>query len=125
MTLPALILLLKIRKVQRSNDGWAWIDDESYTITTVTEGNVFGESKRNTIKLANKWDSLFSIIEYLQAEGLLEFREKTNHIRLNHKGYHYFQSVVLSFLLKSIVVPIIVALGTTLITLWIQAQCLK
>lgn len=125
MTLPALMLLLEIRKAQRSNDGWAWIDEESYAITTVTEGNVFGESKRNTINLANKWDSLLSTIEYLRTENLLEFDQTTNHIKLNHKGYYYFQSVVLSFLFKSIVVPIIVALGTTLITLWIQAQCPK
>lgn len=120
MTFPALILLHKIRKAQRSEGGWAWIDDEAHTITTVVEGNLFGENKRNTISLAKKWDSIDSILEYLQSEGLLEYERLHGHLRLNHKGYHYFQDVVGGFLLKSVVVPIVVAFVTTLITLWIQ-----
>lgn len=100
------------------------MDEDDHTLTTVVENTALGISKRNTISVAGKWDSIDSTADYLQAEGLLEY-EKQGYLRLNHKGYYYLQSVVLSFIAKSIVVPLLVALATTLITLWIQARCPK
>ena len=64
-----------------------------------------------------------SIIQQLVNDGYLELLNRGNDFKLTHKGLHRkaFQWIeVKHFLLKSVIVPIVVAAVTALVTLWLQ-----
>lgn len=124
MTIQALIFLHQIKTVQQSELGTIWIDDEKKEMQTVIDEENCIPLKPKAISLKRKWQSVDSMTDYLQQEGLLE-QPHRGYYFLTHQGYHYTQTVIsslLRFLLTSIAVPVAVAFLTTLITLWIQGS---
>lgn len=68
---------------------------------------------------------IHGLIKYLVDEGCLEYayENNTNFFKLTHKGLHRHQITIqnaLDFLCRSIIVPIVVSLATTLLTLWLN-----
>jgi len=117
MTIQTLIFLHQIKYVQMSESGEVWIDEDNKKMVTVIDDP---DSSRKTCSLARKWHAVDSMSRYLEEENLLDYNGALGYMHLNFKGYHYIQAVIVDFLLKSIAVPILVAVATTLITLWLQ-----
>lgn len=115
----SFIFLHQIKKAQRSELGTVHIDVENKVMKTVIDEGVCTASEQVVINLSKKWKSVDSITDYLQEENLLE-RIRPGQFFLAHRGYHYIQAIIIDFLFKSILVPIIVALLTTLATLWVK-----
>ncbi len=116
MTLQALQLLSDLKTVQSHEDGQIWLDVDKKQLTTVIEYPGFGCI---TLSLSHKWNSVLPILEYLQEKELLR-KHSPVYYSLTHSGYHYTQTIVssaISFLMKSICVPIGISILTTLITL--------
>ena len=66
---------------------------------------------------------LKSIIDYLIELGYLKQGYNKYTFSLTHKGLHPYEVVwqeIKSFLLKSILVPVVVSTATTLLTLWLK-----
>lgn len=119
MTIQSFIFLHQIKKVQRSELGTIRIDAEQKTMQTRIDEESCASLDQVTIDLSKKWKTVDNLTDYLQDEGLLE-RVRYGEFYLSHKGYHYVQAIIFNFLFKSIAVPIVVALITTLVTLWLQ-----
>lgn len=65
------------------------------------------------------------IIQQLANDGYLAFLDRGNGFKLTHKGLHRkaFEWIeIKQFLLKSVIVPIVVAAITALVTLWLQGS---
>lgn len=69
-------------------------------------------------------NEISSIVSQLGKDGYLEFTVNEYHFVLTQKGLHPYAfqwESIKEFLLKSVAIPVIVALITTLITLWLQS----
>ena len=116
MTFQAYTLLIKLKKVQITESGSIWFDDDNKKMITVIETK---NAKRVSVDFSKKWHTLPSTLSYLQSCGLLK-KYNTDHCRLTHSGYYYTQTLIsslISFLIKSIGVSIATSILTTLISL--------
>ena len=98
-------------------DGMVYIASGEKTLKTVVE---VGAPCRSW-ECGRNLDELGPMIEYLVEKKLLT-HPQAEYLHLTYSGYHYTQTLVtmlFSFLFRSIAVPILVAIATTLITLWI------
>ncbi len=119
MTFQAYKLLTDLKKTQIAEDGQIWLDADNMLMMTVMETN---NSKCIVINLSKKWNSLYSTLDYLRSQGLLN-KHTATYYSLTHAGYHYNQTIctnICSFLLKSIFVPITVSAFTTVVLLMIE-----
>ena len=115
MTYQAYILLRQLKKVQKKEDGAIWVDEPDRKITTVVTFN----DPAKSINLSKKWGSFYPTLNYLREQNLVE-KIGSCHYSLTYSGYHYIQtaiSSVLSFLFRSVLVPVAVSIITTLIVL--------
>lgn len=123
MTIQSLVLLHRLIRVQKNEHGSIWMDEENRKICTVIEQG----QKPLCINLSKIWLSVRPRMSYLMSKGLLE-QTGSSHYSLTHSGFHYFQTLAasaLSFLVKSVAVPIVVAFLTALITTVITTSLLK
>lgn len=119
MTIQALIFLSRLRFVQMSEENTVYFCSGQKTFHTIVEA----DSPRRSWKCKRSLNELTSMIEYLVDEKLLT-HPQPEYLHLTYRGYHYIQTLVtlfLAFLLRSIVVPILVSVATTLVTLWITS----
>lgn len=117
MTLQAILFLHRFKSVQMQENGSVWLDAENKLIQTVKTSPT---APSKTYPLTKQWDSVFSIIDYLESKKLL-MQTGSAYFSLTHAGFHYLQNIlsnIAKFLLKSVLVPIVVAILTTLISLW-------
>lgn len=71
------------------------------------------------------WNSLDAALEYMAAKDLLHCWASHDMIQLTFKGFHCKQLLIsgfFAFLAKSVIVPIVVSILTTLIVLWIRTK---
>lgn len=69
-------------------------------------------------------NEIFGIIEYLIEKNYLAYSINNYHFYLTQCGLHPLQcklDTLKMFLLKSVLVPVIVSLGTTLLTLFVKS----
>lgn len=117
LTIQALIFLCRARRVQMSEDGEIFINEDTRKIATVCEKG----GPRIEIAVGKSSEELAPLLMYLEADGLVKIQGPC-YFNLTYSGYHYIQTLissVLKFLLTSIAVPIIVAFLTTIISLWL------
>ena len=119
ITIDGLKLLLKIRKIQRYEDG-----------------NIYINFKEKTIR-ASLWNDDSNLREIICYENERKFEKTLNHLEkynwisflqdldeekvytANHQSWHLLQIVGWCFL-KSVLIPIIVSVLTTLIVLMLE-----
>lgn len=121
MTFQALVFLFKIQKAQMRPDNEVYINYQTGTVKAIVDKGE--KAKAITIKRLLK--NVPDIVEYLRDNGYLNANENLNVIHLVQKGYYYKQNeiwIVLSFLLRSIFVPIVVAAITAYITVMITVR---
>lgn len=124
MTLQEVVLLNKLKKVQQTEAYCIEIDNLNCMISTC----LCDKEVIKTISLDSQWDSVFSRVFSLEKKGYLSIVEEKSEtwsfiVKLTHDGFHYLQTLMLraaDSLTKSVVLPIIVAIATTLLTLWIR-----
>lgn len=115
MTWQAMKFLYDFKKVQRTEDGVVWFDNDTKSMYTVIESD-----QEITVKdLSKQWSSISSMRLYLIEKGYME-NQNMDYYFLTHSGFHYYQtlfSLFLAFLTNSIGVPIITSILTTLVSL--------
>lgn len=117
MTFQAYCFLRKMKKAQRQPDGDVYIDFEGLEMMTVVEKG----QPRTVVPIRQYKNSICSILDYLKQEKLI-VQLGLEHFKLPQAGYYYLQTLLSGlarFLLGSVLVPIVVAIITTLITLWL------
>lgn len=120
MTLPAYRFLRKMKKAQRKADGQIYIDFDRLQMKTVIDQ---GEPQTEVSIYAFR-HSLHSILDYLEKEDLITQHE-FECFQVTQSGYCYSQTLLSDvgrFLLMSVLVPIAVAVITTLITMGISGS---
>ena len=123
MTYQERDLLMKIKKAQKREDKSVEIDELSNLIST----DGVSERERIDIDLSKSWDSVKNRIYGLEKQGFLNILPENPDtgnicVHLTHSGFHYWQTTlnqICSFLLKSVLVPIVVAFLTALFTVLI------
>lgn len=116
MTFQAYTLLIKLKKVQVTESGSIWFDDDNKKMMTVIETQ---NAKKVSVDFSKKWHTLPSTLSYLQSCGFLE-KYHADYCSLTHSSYYYTQTLIsslISFLIKSIGVSIATSILTTLISL--------
>lgn len=120
MTVQAFCFLIRAKRVQRSKELAVRVDDGSRTMQTVSLSGK--EIKASVAKVKETSSEMYPMLQYLQNKGhVIMYGRKT--FSLTHSGFFYVQSIVsdiVSFLFKSIIVPIVVSVVTTLIALWLN-----
>lgn len=112
MTKQAHSVLRKLRKAQITENGEVFINFTDMTACTCHAEN----EPCVTVDLSDYRDSLDSILGYLTEQGYLR-KLYTDYYSVRHPGFHVAQtrwSAFCSFLVQSIVTPIIVTILTTL-----------
>lgn len=121
MTIQAFRLLRFLKSVQISEMNLVYLDYENQKAETIT-----AESHKEVQKAMKKYyHFLTPTLEFLANDGFIKIVHPDNYhiIQVLHPGWHYIQSLMnqlLKFIAKSVIVPILVAFFTTLITLWLQ-----
>jgi len=130
-TFQAHCLLRKLKKAQVKED-----NNIAIILSTMKAGVIVhqGEERETPIVDISEFKgSLRSILPYLQEKNYIQYseeklgREEIISVRVCHAGWHIWQTLfykVLSFLFRSIAVPIVVAFLTSLVTV-IAAEVLK
>lgn len=112
MTKQAHSVLRKLRKAQITENGEIFIDFSDMTASTCHSGS----EPCVTVDLSDYRNSLSSILGYLTEQGYLR-KLYTDYYSVRHPGFHVGQTrwaAFCSFLVQSIVTPIIVTILTTL-----------
>lgn len=116
MTIQSLIILNELRKIASSTDTLlSFVSDAPYICIFENPDVFFDYSKYS--------NEIQSIIKHLIDNGYLVTGFNEMNFQLTQKGLHPFQaiiSMIISFLFRSILVPIVVAILTTLVTLWLK-----
>lgn len=120
MTIQALIILSKLKKIQMNEAGTVYFDRDNLTFSTVHEEN----APAVEISVKNWRYSLGSILAYLKKCDLVILGGPLGeYVQVTHKGWHIWQTALSRFawfLFSSILVPVVVSAVTSLITLWIN-----
>ena len=120
MTIPALILLFKMKKAQISEAGTFYIDNEKWFLGTVRDSE---NSPMLKVSIQKQEHSFYPTTEFLIKQGLVKTESPFYIYSVTHEGWYIWQTAVsrlLMFLFSSILVPIIVSAITTLVALWIN-----
>lgn len=117
-TIQSLRLLHRLKKAQGDEQCKVYINTEDLTARRVTETS----EARECVSLSGFETSLGSTLNFLQRKGALSYVKYSVHpdiyCHVSHDGYHLFQwstQTALSFLFKSVLVPIVVAAITAFI----------
>lgn len=118
MTIQAYKFLRLIQKIQIREEYCVEFDTFSKYITTAKCKKV----EEKTAELQNNWKLCF---DYLNEKGLVVVKENQNEdglfiSQLTHTGFHYQEEIIsrfLAFMTKSIIVPVVVSIITTIITI--------
>lgn len=119
MTIQALWLLGRLKYVQRYKDAYFAIDDETSTIKTM----YVAQKDIRKAKLIGYRNSLESTLDHLADHKYIELVDGGG--RVLHAGWHWGQITAgkfANFLFRSVAVPVVVALLTTLITMWLSGS---
>lgn len=123
MTFQASMLVRKLKRVQQSEAFSIEIDDMCSMFST------YGCDKANVINFSaeKKWEDYKNYIGYLIKSGYVVVEEENDLgnrvIKLTHDGFHFGQISfirALKTISKSVFLPIIVSVITTLVTIWIK-----
>lgn len=120
MTIPALIMLFKMKKAQIDEDGTFYIDDEKLFLGTVLDTE---NSPMVKVSIQKQKHSFYPIVEYLMKRHLVKEESPLYIYSVTHDGWYILQTALsrlLSFLFSSILVPIAVSAITTIVALWIN-----
>ena len=112
MTLHAARLLRKLKKAQQTENNTVFIDGTGLKARTQPHN----AQACVEVSLKAYKTSLIPTLKYLDAEGLVEYR--ATFTQVTSKGWHYRQELAwafCAFLAKSVLVPIIVSLATSVI----------
>lgn len=120
MTIQELFLLHNLRKAQQQEDQNVEIDELNSMLSTA---NV-PDRDRIDIAMPHQWSAIDNMLHDLERHGYLEILPKeaddtSDHVHLTHRGYHPLQiwwNKFCTFLFRSILVPIIVAIVTAYLT---------
>lgn len=118
MTIQALSFIRKIRKAQITEHGSVYIDFDNMLASTCHTAN----EPCVTVSLKRYRNSARAILAYLQDLGYIKY-DRPDYVDVLHKGWHITQSFVSTlgaFLVKSILIPIVVSIITTLIAAWLS-----
>ena len=116
MTIKGYRLLKKLKKAQTKEKDIVYISYSDLTASRVIEtGNV-----PSIVGISKYENSLRPTLKYLRDSGYVHWSEKNEqYVWVTHAGWHFEETViqkVLSFLIKSVAVPIVVAFITALLT---------
>lgn len=120
MTVQAFRLLRKLKKSQMNLNELVYIDYDAMTASTIHESGKPFEK----VNLKAYRTSLDSTLRYLFERKYIDYDGDHSVVQVLHSGWHLGQTMLsnfLGFLFKSVFVPIVVSLLTTLITLWITS----
>lgn len=120
MSAQECLFLLKLRKAQQQENLNVEIDEMFSLLSTAG----VPEKQQVTVSAYMHQDSVENMLHDLEQRGYLQILPKGKdelnaHIHLTHRGYHPIQtwlSIVLGFLFRSILVPIVVAMITAYLT---------
>ena len=119
MTIQALILLSRLKKVQMNEAGTVYFDRDHLTFSTVHEEN----APSREISVKNWRYSLDSVLSYLKKRDLVMMDGLLGeYVQVTHEGWRIWQTALSRlawFLFSSILVPVAVSAVTALIALWI------
>ena len=121
-----MTLLKKLKKAQACEGNVVYVDfDEGrfYPVETNAVTNVATPLKRKRerkVKFKEPPETIYEVFLYLEQRGYIRHEGRNwDYVTVTHTGNHIifeYLSIFAQFLLKSILVPIFVALATTLIT---------
>lgn len=112
MTKQAHSVLRKLRRAQITENGEIFINFSDMTASTCHSG----DEPCVTVDLSDYRDSLGAILGYLVEQGYIRKRY-ADYYSVRHSGFHVGQTrwaAFCSFLVQSIVTPIVVTILTTL-----------
>lgn len=124
MTVQAFLFLQKLKKVQRLEDSCVTIliDDLKMGVISLK-----GEKESNPVlDIKQNKNNFQSILEFLERNNYVTCQEdrlgnkKVIFVTVLHDGWHLLQTFIsktISFLFRSIAVPIVVSILTTILTL--------
>lgn len=121
MTIQEFFFLQKIKRAQIHQDRRVIIDWEEKQFRTCKDEN----RKTRIVRMRYGWSSLDAALEYMAEKDLLHYWSSHNMIQLTFKGFRCKQMMIsgfFAFLTKSVIVPIVVSILTTLIVLWIRTK---
>lgn len=117
MTLQSLSVLLALRRCTRFEGAPVFVDPEEYRFVEC-EPDTWSRKYRfkpRSARIPVSDSSLDSVLDYLNETGMID--EPDDYITLTHSGFHFRQTIffnVLTFLMHSVLLPIIVAFLTSL-----------
>lgn len=124
MTIQAFLFLQKLKKVQQSEDACVTLLPDELKIGVVSLNS---EKKSDPILGIRKYENNFrSILEFLERKNYVTTQtDKWGNksvilVTVLHDGWHLWQTAIsktISFLFRSIAVPIAVSILTTILTL--------
>lgn len=129
MTIQCRNVLNGLRKLSSSTEDVLWFVDETYYICLDSDSDT--ERKYDYTKYKGE---IHGIIKQLVMDGYLEYDSDDDgdvnelYFALTHKGLHPYQlqwDAFKSFLFRSVLVPVIVSLATTVLTLLVEAWLLS
>lgn len=123
ITINGLRLLLKIRKVQQYEDGNVRINLETGIITTdVWNNGILEETRPKVILQFENKEKLKKTLKQLEKYEWISFVQDLDGEKIytaNHLSWHLWQIIGWCFL-KSVLIPVIVSILTTLIVLMLE-----
>lgn len=112
MTWQSMIFLKQLKTIQKTEHGMLWIDYDNSQITNVI---CTGEEEK-AISFSKIHGDVYLLVNYLQERNLIQNLGNST-IRLTHGGFHFWQTMfseLVSFVIRSILVPICVSILTTI-----------
>ena len=119
MTFRAAKLLKLLKQAQMYPDAHLGIDFDEMTAKTIHPlGGDFQE-----VSLRGFGTSLLSTLDYLEDKEYIVYDYPGGEAYVKHEGWHRTEEIIsafCAFLAKSVLVPVIVSVITTLVTIWIK-----
>ena len=123
ITLNGLRLLLKIRKAQQYEDGNVYINlKKGIIITSIWNNGVLEKTRPRIVFYIKDKEKFKKSLYQLEKYEWISFVQDLNEEKIytaNHQSWHLLQIVGWCFL-KSILIPVIVSVLTTLIVLMLE-----
>lgn len=120
MTIQSWWLLKKLKKAQRYEGAAFGIDTETMTARTL----YVDSDDVQTVRIGAYANTLEPTLSYLEKCGYIRI-SSNNCGQVLHPGWHWGQITAgkfISFVIRSIAVPIIVSFLTALVAIWLQTS---
>lgn len=118
MTFEAAFFLHKLKRLQIEPD---YLVNINFATFEAISWNLPAGAKPRTLSFSRYRHSIYSILSYLQGIGFLEKSTISGLYHVTHTGWHHFDVAIrqtIAAVFKSIVLPVVVSVLTTLATLW-------